>query len=206
MCFDFFCADGLEGSQADVQGDFCLLHPVLSQLGEDLRSEMEPRGRSGNGASFAGVHGLIPIVIRSRIRTRNVGWKRDVTDLLDGGEEIGCRRETNATLAELAAGNYLGLKLVLLAEKQTFADCDLAAGTDQAFPIIRVLLQLASKKDLNAAAEEFARGRVARAQRLRLKTLTAPIEARGKHFGVVEDDEISRVQQAGKITKVAILE
>src|SRR5512140_1167191 len=98
MRFNLFGADGLEGSQAHVQGNLCLLNPVLIQLGEYLRGEMEAGRGSGHRASFASVNGLIPVVIRSRIRTRNIGRKRDVTDLLDDGEEIRCRRETNATL------------------------------------------------------------------------------------------------------------
>ncbi|HEY2016183.1 MAG TPA: hypothetical protein VGH38_21920 [Bryobacteraceae bacterium] len=129
-----------------------------------------------------------------------------MTDLLDRGEEIRCRRETNGTLAELAAGNYLGLKLILLSEKQTLADRDLAPGTNQALPIVGIMPQLAGEQDFNAATKEFARGGVARAQGLRLKTLTASIKPRWKNFGVVEYDQISPLQQAGEITKLAILE
>ena len=65
MRFDLFGADRLKRSQADVQSDFCLLHPALSKLGEDLRSEVEASRGSGDRTSFAGVHGLIPVVIRA---------------------------------------------------------------------------------------------------------------------------------------------
>ena len=129
-----------------------------------------------------------------------------MADLLDNGEEISRRRETNAALAEFAAGNYLGLKFILLAEKQTLADCNLAAGTHQTFPIVGIRLQLASEQDFDPASEEFAGGWVARAKGLGLKTLTASIKPGGKHFGVVEHDQISRLQQAGEITKPAIFE
>jgi len=65
ISFNLFGADGLKRSQADVQGDFCLFHPVLVQLGKDLRSEVQPGRGSRDRAPFPGVDGLISVVIRN---------------------------------------------------------------------------------------------------------------------------------------------
>ena len=87
MRFDLFGADGLERSQADVQSDFVCLHPRWASWARISGVKWRPAVGAATDL-FRGVHGLIPVVIRGRIRTCNVGRKRDVTNLLDHGEEI----------------------------------------------------------------------------------------------------------------------
>jgi hypothetical protein len=65
---------------------------------------------------------------------------------------------------------------------------------------------LASKQDLNASAEEIARSRIARAQRLRLKSFAAAVETCRKYARVVEDDEIAGAKEIGEFPEVAVLE
>ena len=49
MLFDLFGADRLKCSEADVQSDFRLFRlPCSRQLREDLRSEMQSGGGSGD--------------------------------------------------------------------------------------------------------------------------------------------------------------
>ena len=68
------------------------------------------------------------------------------------------RLKADAALAEFCAGQDLGLKFfaIALAEKQAFADADFAAGTNQAFPIVRVGGKLAGQQNLDAAVEQIA--------------------------------------------------
>src|SRR5271170_5325711 len=59
-----------------------------------------------------------------------------MSDTIEDGEKIRDRQEADAALSIFRAGQDLGLEFGLLAEEQAFADADLAAGTDQAFPIV----------------------------------------------------------------------
>jgi len=70
-----------------------------------------------------------------------------VADAIEGGEEIVVLirggLEADVALAELGAGDDLGLQFVVLAEKKMLADADFAAGTNQASPIVGLSGELA---------------------------------------------------------------
>jgi hypothetical protein len=63
---------------------------------------------------------------------------------------------------------------------------------------------LSCEQDFDTTAEEVARGRILRAQRLGLKTGAASKKASGEYTGVVEYQQITRVEKFGKIAKVAV--
>ena len=125
----------------------------------------------------------------------DVGRERDVADAIEGGEEIVAAvkdlLEADAAFAEIGAGQDLGLQFVLRAEEEAFSYADLAAGANQAFPIIGNSRELACKQNLDAAVEEITRGRIAWADCLSVGAFAAAVEAGGKDASVVEDHEIA---------------
>src|SRR5271156_3080346 len=127
-----------------------------------------------------------------------------MSDTIEDGEKIRDRQEADAALSIFRAGQDLGLEFGLLAEEQAFADADLAAGTDQAFPIVGLGGKLAREQDLDAAVEEFARRRIMRADSLRAGALAAAIEAGRKDPCVIEDDQVAGPQQFWEFAKQAV--
>ena len=105
---------------------------------------------------------------------------------------------------KLAAGDHFGLEFVVITEIEMLADADLAAGADQAFPYIGIVIQLASEQDLDASVKKIARGGIVGAEWLRLKTSASPIEASGKHARIVEDDKIVGAKEVGEFAELAI--
>jgi hypothetical protein len=63
---------------------------------------------------------------------------------------------------------------------------------------------LSCEQDFDTAAEEVARGRILRAEKLGLKTGAASKKASGKYAGIVEYQQITGVEKVGKIAKVAV--
>jgi len=145
-----------------------------------------------------------------RIRTRDVGWERDVADAIESGEEIvhglndALGLEADLALAEFGAGQDLGLQFVLLAEEEAFADTDFAAGANQAFPIVGIGGELAGEQNFDAAVEEITRGGITRADRLSMGALAAAIKPGRKDAGIVEDDEIAGLQKIREVAEQAI--
>jgi hypothetical protein len=127
-----------------------------------------------------------------------------VTDPFHAGEEIVDRSEADVAFAEFSPPDDRGPKIVAIAEEKMLADSDLAAGADEAFPFVWVLLQLARQQDFDAAAEKIARRGILRAERLGLHTAASSIETRGKYARVVEDDEIVGVKQIRKVAEVPV--
>jgi hypothetical protein len=204
VLFDFLDADWLEGAEAEVESDFCGLDAAIVEAGQNFRSEVEAGGGGGDGSALAGVDGLVAVAIGGGIGAGNIRRKRDVADRFHACEEVVHRGETDVALAKLAAGDDLGLEFVVVAEEKMLADSDFAAWTDKAFPIIRFALHLSCEQDFNTAAEEVARGRILGAERLGLKAGAASKEASGKYAGVVEYQQITGVEEVGKILKLAV--
>jgi hypothetical protein len=98
-----------------------------------------------------------------------------------------------------------GIEIVLpLAEEQAFADADLAAGTDQAFPIVGLGRNLAREQNLDAAVEEIPGRRILRTDRLSMGAYATAIEASWKNAGVVENHDIAGVQQVREVAEQAV--
>jgi hypothetical protein len=204
VLFDFLDADGLEGAEPNVESDFYSLYAAITVLGQNLRSEVEAGGWGGDGSTFAGIDGLVAVAIGRRIEARDVRRQRDMADFIDAGEEVvnGC--EADVALAKFAAVDYLGMEFVVLAQEKMLADADFAAGADEALPNVRIALQLSCEQDFDTTAEEVARGRILRAQRLGLETGAASKKASGKYTGVVEYQQITALEEIGQIAKVTV--
>lgn len=206
VIFNLLDVDGLEGTQADVKRDLGGFDPALPELREDVGSEMKAGGGCGNGAALVRVNGLVAVAIVRGIRTGDVGREGDMADLVDCGKEIVDWREADVALTEFAAGNDFGAEFIVGSEEKMLADGDFAAGADEAFPVIGIVLQLFCEEDFDASAEEVAGGRIVRAQGLGLQTSTAAIEAGGKDASVVEDDEVCGAKQAGEVAEIEMFD
>ncbi len=211
VILDAVDADGLKGSEADMEGDFGGLDSALADAIEGFRGEMKAGGRGCYRSALLCVDGLIAFAIAGGIRARDVGRERDVADAIEGGEESvhalnGLKAD--AALAEFGAGQDLGLKFfeiaIVLAEEQSLADAYFAAGANQAFPIVGIGGELAGQKNLDAAVEEIAGGRIVRADRVSAGAFAAAIEPGGKDAGVVEDHKIAGLQQVREIAEQAV--
>ncbi len=132
MIFNALDADGLESSQADVEGDFDGLDAAAADAVENFRGKMEAGGGGGYRSALLGVDGLIAFAIAGRIGARDIRREWNVADAIEGSEEIVIAAkdglETEVAQAELLAGEDLGLQFVTVTKEEAFADPDLAAG------------------------------------------------------------------------------
>jgi hypothetical protein len=104
MVFDALDANGLKGSQADVEGDFGGFNTTEADAIENFRGEMKSGGGRGDGTALLRVDGLIAIAVAGGIETRDVGRERDVADAIEDGIEIFDRLKADMALAETGAG------------------------------------------------------------------------------------------------------
>jgi hypothetical protein len=210
VIFDTLDTDRLKGSEADVQSDIDGFDAALADAVENFSCEVKAGGGGGDRSAVLGVDGLIALAIVGGIRARDVGRKRDVADAVEGGKEVvglippTAGLKADATLAEFGARENLGLQFVVFAEKQAFADPDLAAGTNQALPIVGICGELAGEQNFDAAVEKIAGRGILRAERLSAGALAAAIQASGKDASVIEDEQIAGLKQAGEVPKLAI--
>jgi hypothetical protein len=127
-----------------------------------------------------------------------------VSDSIQEGEEILLlslqRLKTDVTFAKLATGKDLALQFAGFAEKQPFANADLAPGPNQAFPIVGFSGELAGQQNFDAAAGDG----MVRPDSVRAGAFAAAIEPGGKDAGVVEDHEIAGSQQLREVAELAI--
>ncbi len=210
VIFDALDVDGLESSQADVQGDFDGLDAAPADAIEDFWGEMQAGGGSRYRSTLLGIDGLVTFAIVRRIGARDIRRERDVAEAIKSREKIVFALrdglKADAALAEFPAGKHLGLQLVVtsLAEEQAFSNTDLAAGTDQAFPIIGICRELARQEDFDSAAQKIPSRRISRADRLSASAFAAAIKARGKNAGVVENYHIVGAQQIREVAEQTI--
>lgn len=128
-----------------------------------------------------------------------------MANLLDLREEVRRGGEADMTLAEFAAGDYFGVKLVVVAEEQVLADGNLSARADQTFPIVRIALELARQKDFDASVKEVAAGGIAGAHGFGMESGATSVEARGEDFRVVEDQQVGGAEEIGEVAECAVL-
>src|SRR3954462_4666854 len=193
MFFDLFGADGLERAESDMESDFGGLNASLGKLGESFGGEVESSGGSGDRTGFAGVHGLVAVVILGRVRPCDVGRQRNVSNGIDASEKVLDGGETDVALAEFSTGDDFGLKFVMLTEEEMLAHSDLAARTHETLPLVRIVPQLTSEKNSHASAEELAGGGIMGTQNLGFKTFASGIQTCGKYFCVVKGYEVAGI-------------
>lgn len=206
MFFDALGTNRLKSSKTDMKRDLDRLDAATMEAGKNFWSEVKACSGRGDGSALVGIDGLIPLTIRGAIFSRDVGRQGNMSNAFDDGEEILHWRESDMTFAEGSTGDHLGFQFVIRAEEEMLSDTDLAAWTDKTLPFVRLDGDLSREEDLDASAEEFSGGRVLRAERLRVESLTASVKTGGKHPGVVEDQNVGRTEEVGKFAKSQILE
>src|SRR5579862_1623554 len=128
-----------------------------------------------------------------------------MTNSLHSREKIIGRREADVALAEFPACNNFGLKFIMVAEIEMLADGNLAAGSNQAFPLVRILAQLARQQHFYASVKKVTRLGILGADRLRPQASAPAIKAGGKYASVVEHDQVAGPQQLREFAKFAVL-
>ena len=96
------------------------------------------------------------------------------------------------------------MKFVVLAEEQAFAYADFAAGTNQTFPIVGIGGELAGQQNFDASVENTSGRGIVRTERASADAFAAAIEPGCKDAGVIEDQQISGLQEIWKIAEQAI--
>ena len=65
MVFNILDLDGVEGADADLQGEVVKMGPAIFQFGDQFGREVQSRGRCGHGDAFVEVRidGLVTLVV-----------------------------------------------------------------------------------------------------------------------------------------------
>jgi hypothetical protein len=108
----------------------------------------------------------------------DIGRKRHVTNPVDQRKEVGHRGKPNCPFTKSSPPHHFGLQLVGVAEEKSFSYANLAARTNQAFPVVRILGKLSGKQHLDSAMEKIAGGRIARTEGLGPGTAAPPVQTR----------------------------
>ena len=205
---DALDAERRECAQANVQGQARDLNTLGGDLVLEFGRKVQAGGGRGYGSAFARVNGLVALAIILLIAAVNVGRQRDVADAIEGSVEIVDRLEAEEAVAVLAAFEDFGLEFDgagWRGEHENLADGDFASGTDERAPA--VIPGRLGEHDFNTAGGRLAtpatktcrwgpRNLVFAAQR------ASGVEARGDHAAVVENQQISGMEQRGKFGKV----
>ncbi len=97
-----------EGAEANVQRDAGDVDARDGKAVQHLRGEVEAGGGRCDGAALAGEDGLVALLVFGGVRPVDIRRQGHMTDALDGGPEVGHRREAQQALAEVAALEHLG--------------------------------------------------------------------------------------------------
>ena len=179
VVFDSLGMEGLEGSEADVEGDFGAIG--LAPL-EDFFGEVEASGGGGDAAAFTGVDGLVALGVGFVIGAANVGRERDVAVGLDGVPLV---------FGVEADAAFAVFETLLDDGVEAFGEFDLgtwgkfAAGADQCAPSVA---ELFGEEDFDAAGVAGAMAD----------------ESGFEDAGVVEDEQIGWLEECGEVFKRAV--
>jgi len=138
--FQPFCADGLESSQANVEGNGLDLHGVLFEFIEDFGRKVKAGSRGGGGTRFVGKDRLVAVTVFWAVVAVDVGRERHVPDFVEDSLEIGSWGKSQCAFAELSGREDFGLQdgvgFVGGVEEQVFAGLNFAAGPDEGTPVV----------------------------------------------------------------------
>jgi hypothetical protein len=124
----------LKRPQADVQCDLRRLNTARAYSLQDLRREMQPRGRRSHRASITRIDSLISLAVCRFVRSRNIRRQRHVTNFFQDAKEVLDWFETQRPLAVFAARDYFRTQLVVFPEEELFTDADFSPGADECVP------------------------------------------------------------------------
>ena len=108
VLLDDFTADGLEGSQADVERDASGLNVANPEFFEYPGGEVKACGWSCDGAGMLCEDSLVLVAILRLVVAMDVGRKWDVAEPLETGQEVRDVFEADGAFAEFAMLDDLG--------------------------------------------------------------------------------------------------
>src|SRR5262249_31704548 len=150
VLFDFFRANRLKGTEADVEREFAGFDPSIANALESFRREMQPSRRRSNRSAPLGENRLIALAVGCFVVALNVRRKRDVPQAIkqfvDGF--LSLRSKPQRAQTQFPARQDFRFQHSL-SKQNPLADGELAAGANQGFP--RVGLDLLRQQDLYVA-------------------------------------------------------
>ncbi len=169
-----------------MQGDAGAGDASGFQRGEQGRREMQPGGRCCDGAGFAREQGLVVGAVgRLGMLAPDIGRQRHLALAFEGIHQRRARGvETQRHLARVAPFDRF--------RRQTVAELDTGSGLQ--------LLRRPGEGQPGRGIEPLVQGDFDAAR------ADAPAQARGDDAGVVDDHEVARAQQVGKLAHDAILQ
>src|SRR5437667_463391 len=191
--------DGLEGREPHVERDLTSLDTARAEFLEYPLGEMEAGSRCRDRSTGLGIDGLIGLPIRGVIRPVNVGWQGHMADAVDSLLDWPVwRAQADAAHPVRCASQHLGLQ-GSIAENQDFSGAHLASRADQSLP--GVVAFLAREQEFDLAGQKLAPSRVVLSHPLRLHSPPMAEKARGKHFGVVENQQVAAPEDLRNLAK-----
>jgi hypothetical protein len=204
MLFDRPNPDRLKSSETDVERDFRDFDSSVAQSGEDFRREVQAGGGRGNRASLARVYRLVALPISSPIGARNIRRQRNMAEPFDYAEKVNHGREPDSALPERAPAGHFRLQIARLTEVELLSHSNLAPGTHEALPLIRISTGLPREQDFDSPVQEVSRGGIVRANWVRPRTLAPAIEPGRKDASVVEHNQIIGPKQRRQVAEAAV--
>src|SRR5712692_2254345 len=126
---------------------------LCAEAVENFPGEVQPGGRSGNGAGLLCENGLVALTVGGLIGAINVRRQRHVAQALERGVEVLPGMKAERALSEFSAADDFGLQFAL-AKHHALARGQFPSRMNQRFPNVR--LQLTSQQDFDWRAQEFA--------------------------------------------------
>ncbi len=184
---------------------------ALADAVENFRRKVQACGRCSDGADWLGVDGLVLFAIGRSIRAIHVRRQGNVPNALQNSEEVVHRIEAQVPLAERASAEDLSGKLVRVfagfgAEINSFSDAEFSPGMHQCFPLHWVGRKLLREQHLDPPTEKLGRSRILGGDGLGPRPATVSEEPGGQDFRIVEDQQIVRSKQLGKVAKCAVFQ
>jgi hypothetical protein len=201
MLLDFFGADRLERSEADIESNFGHFDTAPTKVIENPRTEVEPCGWRGYRSSLPCEDGLVTVAIGRSVCAFYIRRQGYVTEFFNDLAEAPCLgRETQHTEAVIAAPFDRRFKLAL-AKDNPFACGHFAARADQALPDFT--FEGANQEHFNLSAEKLLIGETVR---LGMDTLPMAKKASRQNAGIIQNQKFVTAKYGRKFAECAVLE
>src|SRR2546422_8434435 len=175
---------------------------VCPEAVENFPGEMQPGGRSSDGARLLCENSLVALTVGGLIEAINVRRQRHVAQALERGVEVLPGMKAERALSEFSAADDFGLQFAL-AKYHVFARGQFPSRMNQRFPNVR--LQLTSQQDLDWRAQEFALHARLLGGRLCANPRAASQQTGRDHSRGIYDYHFVAAEQVGQLPELPVL-